>query len=262
MDTSLFAELGLNPKSAQVYETLLKSGPLPAQEVAKATKIKRPTVYVLLDELKEAGLVTERKVGRAGKVKKTVFAAQHPAGLRQLAEKRLESSESLVNRLERELPGFAAEFERTQSRPGIQVFEGKEGLKRVFQDIYGPGKDEVWGAVTIEKVDAVFPKTLAKILIPQRIKNKILAKSFIGDTPAGRAVHTKDAKQYRQSILIDPEKYPLPAEIDVYDDKVAMLSFERGEFVGLLIQNEAFAKTVKSLLALAFELAQKRQAGR
>jgi sugar-specific transcriptional regulator TrmB len=257
MDQTLFTQLGLNPKSATVYETLLTRGPLPAQAIAEETNMKRPTVYVLLDELKKTGLATERKMG-----KKTVFVIEHPNVLRQLAERQLQTMESLVARLDRELPALASDFERTQTRPGIQVFEGKEGLKRVFQDIYGPGKDEVYGAVTIEKVDAVFPKVLAKQLIPQRIKNHILAKSFIGDTPAGRTVHKNDKKQYRQSILLNPKKYPLPAEIDVYNDKIAMLSFERGEFVGLLIQNKAFADTLKSLLALAFELAKNRQSGR
>jgi len=253
MDPTLFTQLGLNPKSATVYDTLLQRGPLPAQLIAQETKLKRPTVYVLLEELKKAGLVAERKVG-----KKTAFAPEHPGSLRQVAEKQLQESEKIVNWLDRELPELSSEFERMQARPGIQVFEGKEGLKRVFQDIYGPGKNEVYGAVTVERVDSVFPKTLAKNLIPQRIKHRILAKSFIGDTPSGREIHKKDEKQYRKSMLLDTEKYPLPAEIDVYNDKVAMLSFERGEFVGLLIQNEAFAKTLKSLLTFAFESAQKR----
>ena len=52
---------------------------------------------------------------------------------------------------------------------------------------------------------------------------------------------------------MDKKTYPLPAEIDVYEDKVAMLSFAKGQFVGLLIQNKDIATSLKTIFKLAFQ---------
>ena len=63
----------------------------------------------------------------------------------------------------------------------------------------------------------------------------------------------RDKKQLRESVLLDKKTYPLPAEIDVYEDKVAMLSFAKGQFVGLLIQNKDIATSLKTIFKLAFQ---------
>ena len=46
---------------------------------------------------------------------------------------------------------------------------------------------------------------------------------------------------------------PLPAEIDVYEDKIALLSFTKGKFVGILIQNQDIATSLKTIFKLAFD---------
>ena len=51
--------LGLNGRQANVYIALLQLGTASAIEIAKATRYKHPTVYDVLDVLKERRLVAE-----------------------------------------------------------------------------------------------------------------------------------------------------------------------------------------------------------
>ncbi len=48
--------LGLSDKEAKIYVTLYKLGKATAYQVAKEAGIKRPTVYVLMEELRKKGL--------------------------------------------------------------------------------------------------------------------------------------------------------------------------------------------------------------
>jgi hypothetical protein len=58
---------------------------------------------------------------------------------------------------------------------------------------------------------------------------------------------------------VDKDKYPLPAEINVYEDKIALLCFRNGNFISVLIEQEEMATTVKSLLKLLHETLYKKK---
>jgi len=51
--------LGLNPKEIKVYLAMLKSDSILPSEIVKKTKLKRPTVYVIIDSLISKGLVAK-----------------------------------------------------------------------------------------------------------------------------------------------------------------------------------------------------------
>ena len=55
--------LGLNEKEARVYVALLQLGKATAYSVAKHSGLKKPTTYVILDDLIDKGIVS--KVPRA-----------------------------------------------------------------------------------------------------------------------------------------------------------------------------------------------------
>ena len=73
--------LGLNGRQAKVYLTLLQLGSATAIEIAKAAKYKHPTVYDVLDALKEKRLVTETLSNG-----KKLFCAEDPETFQQLQQ--------------------------------------------------------------------------------------------------------------------------------------------------------------------------------
>ena len=150
------------------------------------------------------------------------------------------------------LPRLNRQYTLAVGKPTIRYFEGEEGIHDVFMDIYSPKKEPVWGCVDLEVAGKAFPEHITKTLIPLRVKHNVFANSLVADSPAGRAIQSEDSKHLRKTVLVNKKTHPLPAEIDVYEDKIAMLSFEKGKFVGILIQNQAFATTLKSVFSLTF----------
>ena len=52
------------------------------------------------------------------------------------------------------------------------------------------------------------------------MENKLEVKCLYNDTPLGRTLEKNAAKELRECILLDPEKYPMPAELETYEDKI------------------------------------------
>lgn len=54
-------DIGLSDKEIDVYINIIKNGPIKPTQLSKDTKIKRSTIYVVLDSLKERGLIAEEQ---------------------------------------------------------------------------------------------------------------------------------------------------------------------------------------------------------
>lgn len=249
----LFHHAGFSDKQATLYRLLLTDGEARPSTLSKKSGIKRSNVYALLKDLAFRGLVTEFE-----KEKVTYFRPEPPekiAALIDAREKDVTMAKSLAADL---LPRLTSQWKTSVNRPIVRLYEGKDGMEKVLEDIYGPkgGDHIVWGAVDIERMHIEFPEKLEKKLIPLRKKHRWTANSIFIDNPGGQALKARDSQELRESYLVDGKRFPLPAEIDMYDDKITMLSFEQNEFVGLIVQNESFAQTLRSIFKLAYQAAQ------
>jgi sugar-specific transcriptional regulator TrmB len=233
---------GLTPKEASIYLFLLEAGPQKALPIFKALKMKKGNTYALLDKLVEKGFVIK---------KGPLFSPQSPLAVFYKLEEKVQALNGTLGTFKATLPQLNSLYKLSIGKPTIRYFEGEEGIKEVFEDIYARKKDVVYGCVDLDKADEVFPGYIVSKLIPKRVRNKVQAISFLPDSPSAREVAKKDKLQLRETALVDKKKYPLPAEIDVYEDKVAMLTFARGEFIGLIIENKDIAESLRSVFKLA-----------
>lgn len=244
----LFIACGLSEKGALIYRILLENGDLPAKDIVGLSKIKKGNTYALLHNLGAEGLVTSFK-----REKKTWFRPESPRKLQELVRKKTAEVERTKSTLGDLLPKLSSQYKLAVGRPTIRYFEGREGLKEVFEDVYAAKKEAVLGAVDVDQVEAVFRGFPEGTLIPKRMKNKLRVKVLFNDTPFARKLHKLDKKQNRVSVILDKEKYPLPADIEAYEDKVALMSFREGEFMGMIIENKDFALTLRSIFAFIFD---------
>lgn len=240
--------LGLSETEISLYELLLSLGQAPAGEIIKASGKKRPTVYKALYSLQKKKLVRSQEIK-----KKIHFSPEPPTELMRQTDEQYHALQHVKDSLQAILPQLNASYIQSVEKPVVREYVGVEGLKEVFEDIYSPKEDTIYGCVDLETSDKAVPSYVEDELIPLRVKNKVLAKTFLGSSIRAEQVQKNDEKSLRQSALLNKLEYPLPAEIDIYEDKVAMLSFQQGEFVGLIIQNKDFAISLKSIFKLAFE---------
>lgn len=248
----LFRHAGLAEKQAKLYRLLLSTGEERVSALSRKSGIKRGNTYALLRDLKTRGLVTEFEKGKI-----TYFRPEPPEKLVSIIEAR-EKEVAIAKTLASDMiPTLAGQYRMAVNRPTVTYLEGEEGLRRVFEDIYTPDKKEIHGALDIEASNEVFPEFITKELIPQRVRYKIKGWALLGKSLITEELAKNDEKQLRTTILFDKENYPLPAEIEVYEDKIAMMSFAKGEFIGLIIQNHDFATSLQSIFRFIFDENQK-----
>ncbi|MCA9359632.1 hypothetical protein KC850_01185 [Candidatus Kaiserbacteria bacterium] len=112
--------LNLTDKEARVYLTLLELGPSTPYKIAKRSRLKRPTAYVIAEELVEKGLIIQ-VTGEKNKL----YIARSPEAYFEDAEERLSNAKKI-------LPELLALQKKTSEKPTILYFEGTDGIKQAY----------------------------------------------------------------------------------------------------------------------------------
>jgi len=89
----------------------------------------------------------------------------------------------------------------------------------------------------------------------KRTDKKIYNRSIAEDTEFLEEIQDHDKEQLRDMTLIDPKKYPAVDRINIYGNKVSIISFKNK--MVLTMESESVAQTFRSLFELAWIGAQK-----
>ncbi len=244
----LLISAGIAEKEAKLYLMLLEQSELPANKIISLSGLKRGNTYAILHQLEIKGLVTSFKKDR-----KAYFRAEPPAKVLALLEQKSVEVEQAKTSFAKMLPKLSSAYKLAVGKPVIRYFEGEEGIKEIFNEVYQTTDPCVWGCVDIDLVESALENYVLPNLLPKRIKKKSWSYSFTADTAIAREKQKHDQAELRKQILLDPKKYPLPAEIDVYEDKIALMNFRKGDFIGVIIEDKDFAQSLKSLFKFAFD---------
>jgi len=239
--TEVLKQFGLKSKETTVYLSALELGTTTVSQIAKKARIKRTTVYDILDSLIAKGLI-----GQTQKGKKRYFYAEDPEKLHKLLEEKEE-------KLAEVMPLLKSIYNVSGTKPKIRYYEGKEGLKDVYRDtlIY---KGEMQAFVS-EDVLKYLGEEFMDEYFEKRIKNKIFVKVIGPDTAEIKKYKAADKKGMKTTRIVDKKKYPFSIEMNIYGNKVALMSFR--EEMGIIIESNEIAKNMIALFNLAWKGAKK-----
>lgn len=247
-------KLGLKDKEASVYLASLELGPSPVQRIARKAKVVRATTYVVLEALMNRGLVTKYKEG-----KKTLFSAEPPRQLLRLLEKEQEAILDKQAEFEKILPELQVLMRSAADRPSVRFFSGKEGLHAMRQEILmhtNPG-EEVLNFTPADHLIGVFPDN-DNTYLAQRKGRRIYAKTIFStksETLKKRWLTSVD--KYNARRFVSPEDFPTPSGMTIFKDRIAIGSFA-GKLMGVIIENQTMADTMRRLFNLAWLGAEKK----
>lgn len=239
------AQLGLKDPEIKTYLALLanKHG-LFVSELAKLTGIKRSTVNLILDRLYASGFVTFHLDGA-----RKLFNAEAPEALLFRFENSLSDLRSIIPLLR------ATSGNDKQTK--IRFFEGKEGVEKIYADTLltlkmtkGARKE----LLAISSGEDVFELTPIhqKTFINKRIKEKIPLRWIAPEDAIARKLDETSRAEFRKMKFFDGKKYQFHIEVDVYADKIALISLSR-ERSGVIIENKSLAESFRSLFNLLWD---------
>lgn len=114
--------IGLNEKQIKVYLACLQLGQDTVFNIAKKAELKRPTVYLILNELQIKGLVSQVKLK-----KHLIYSALNPKKILNIAKNN-------QKRIEQGIPALSALYNDTKNKPAIEIYEGKNGIETMYND--------------------------------------------------------------------------------------------------------------------------------
>ncbi len=240
--TKRLEESGLTPKEALVYLGLLQLGPSSALAISRETNLKRPTVYLILDELIKKGAVAI-----VPKEKKKLFIALSP-------ERILEEVESKAAQLHKALPELLALWKTQTAKPAIRFFESREGMMNVYRDI--TQRNDIKEVLTFFSFEAI-PKEFDENydLFIKLLKEKMVASRDIISTTSPRHSYLEQAKRLpNYHARLAPKEHKFYSDTIIYGNKVAIFSFKK--HFALIIESADVANSFRSLFELAWQSAE------
>ena len=118
--TEPLKNLGLSEKEVLVYLALLQIGTATPYQIAKKAGVKRPTAYVIAEELVKKGLI----IHIPGEEKKLYIAKKPDAFFEEQEEKLLAARKIL--------PELRSYQKNVTEKPSILYFEGLDGLNQAY----------------------------------------------------------------------------------------------------------------------------------
>lgn len=225
---------GLSPKQATVYEACLSSGAATIPELAREAELKRTTVYGIVDELVSLGLLRANYKG-----KRKRFEAQDPARIGEILDER-------KKRLDGVLPELSDLFISRTSRPKITYFEGRDALRKVYDDVLECTSKQVKMIARVRQHNEAVGDAFVKEFIRKRIERGIVAQVLhpkAGDMYTSER-GTESAKLKRHVRYLPPNVFHA-AMIMIYDRKVAMVSTKEENF-GFIVESKEFSNTLSA----------------
>ena len=251
--------LGLSEKEVAVYLAALELGHATVSHIARRTGVNRTTAYAVLDSLSAKGLVSV-----SGKEPKEEYVAESPEKLVTFLKDKLAETEERKGKIQNKikateelLPRLKA-LHKVGDRPSVRFFDGKDGLKFVFDDtLEHAGPDGIRSFASYEDMAGSLGPQYGGY-IKRRVAKGIFGRGIYPKTPASLERQKRDPEEMRELVLLpaeDPNTYP---EIDIYGNRVMIASAK--EELGVIIESAGVAAAMKRIFDLAWAEAKRLEA--
>lgn len=225
--------LGLTSKEAAIYLVLLEKGNSSVMAISEHSGIKRPTCYLVLDDLVKKGFVARMPVGR-----RTVFSAEHPVKVLRRAEHSLALARNII-------PGLQEIMTKSGEKPQLKMLTGVSGARIFFEEVIESGHP-IYYIASIEDLAQAVGQEFLDEYVKKRIEKGIRAYSI---RTKSTDVHTdlyKAGPENHREIRYAPDTFEIPFMVFIYGDKVAFVS-KKEEGFGFIVKSVSLSKTMKSM---------------
>lgn len=239
----ILINVGLDEKEAKIYLALLDVGNEKVYAIAKKAGIKRPTAYVILEQL-----YAKNYVIKTYHHKKVFYSAEQPEMLLQV----LQEKERLFKE---SLPLLEARMTSSKVKPKVKIYEGGSGLEQVYNDIHTHAVVSFFGSIKyLSKEYRGGSEKLRKIIKDKDIHVRDLVTNDPKDIQFGLSYLSKS---YDARVV--PAGLDLFIDGAIYGDKVAIISIKKDLFA-VVIESKEVADTFQTLFELSWKASEPLEA--
>lgn len=247
------AQIGLSTKEAQIYLELLTIGPQAVSVISKRIGLNRSTTYCILKSLEEKGLVSSCRHNNV-----RFCTANDPNCLIGFLDGKCKTFDYYKSELMMVIPHFRSLMASYNfKKPLINYYDGMEGVKYVIYDALST-KGDFCAYLCLHKW---FEHGMKDFLLHYKdfriATKKIPLRAMAPDTKEVRDFFEQnyDKKNSLTKILYVKDASYLEIfknEMNIYDNKVAIIHLDKGQEYGVIIENKEIADMHKSIFEMAW----------
>ncbi len=239
--------LNFTEKEANVYLALLELGKGTVSQIARKAGINRTHGYNILDSLVIKGLCNI-----SGKEPRQEYIAESPDKIKSLLEDQLKQSQEYLKQADQVIPQLKS-IHNIKNRPQVRFYEGKEGIKQVYEDTL-TSHETIRAYASVEDTQHTLPDYFPDYYF-RRADKGIAIRAIIPRTKEADELVKMDKMQKRETVLVPADEYSFSPEVNIYDNKVMIASWK--EQLGIIIQSEEIADMMKKVFEMAWKEAKR-----
>ncbi len=239
--------LGLSEKEAKIYLALLELGQASAYKIALRSGVKKPTTYVLLDDLLKKELVLKMPGDKT-----QMFIAKSPEEFFATAQSKINSATSV-------LPEIMSVMKK-DNKVQTMYFEGVSGVKQaIFYNLDKYENQELVGFYAkAENMD----KELYDISwdwAKEMKKRNIAIRGFVPTHETLTKYRQADKKYNREMRELSSDIYSSETTMEVMGSFVRIIDLTKDFPQAIIIENERTAKMIKQIFEMMWKLTKKHE---
>ena len=233
--------LGLNDKQVAVYIALLQLGQSTAYRVAVKSGLKKPTTYVILDELIERGLVL-----KVSQMKTQHYVARTPEEAFARTSQALSEARAL-------LPEIQAMAKGKKNKVSALYFEGVEGMKQMLEYRFKEhAGEEMLGFWATDKNASPELTEFFQEEYPKKMQRHSIRMRGLAPADDQLEGYRQTDRAYGRNIKpISTKDYSSEVAITVTGDLVRIEDYKNLQ--GLAIENEDVAKAIRQIFEMVWK---------
>ena len=236
--------LGLRDKEAMLYIAALELGSFSVLEIAGKSGLKRPTCYIILDELIKRGLISMVLTE-----KKKLYKVESPSAFIRQAKNNLKYAEQIV-------PALSAILSQDQEKPKLKYYLGQKGIQNIYNDLLITRSKIMYYVGANESRIGAVGEDFLKNWVKQRLAKKIQVKTIRMREEQPKDHLLSDSEGLLREIRYAPKGIFIPDTLCVIGDKVAVVFTKKGNF-GFIIESPEFSRTILGLFKVLWNVSAK-----
>lgn len=239
MDTDLsklLLSVGFSEKEALIYLALLESGKTGATSVAKRSGIKRPTAYLILEELAEKGLITlspGKKVRQYQAVDPSVILIRKKTDLRNFADM---------------IPYLQTMGNKGGAAPKIHYIADRDGILNVYESLnYAK---ESFCISSYAEIERNFPGTVSRWISGYEKRHYTANVRHMIPESLTDIAYGKQLQDVGQTVRMFPR--PFDTDIVITENKISISSLQDVPFL-VLIESEKLARSLRPIFDFVWD---------
>lgn len=214
-------DAGFSGTEVLIVKKLLEEDALTLREIASKTGKSTGVLDQAMKKLMKKGIVARETINETPK-----YILQSLHTVLDWMKDDMANQQQMIIRKYENFESFISNVQKTKKRPEMEFFEGKEGMKRAYFELFKRGKVFLRYGPTlfVDEEDPLHDFRAEFFRECQR--REIFTRVITHDTPLGRRYKSRDAFEYRETLLVEEDRYPFQFDKIIVGDTVACFQLD------------------------------------